>query len=49
MVTQLSLKEGQVLTKNQVMAWFHERYAKIKVGTVSAHRTRRIAPPHVYG
>ncbi len=40
MVEDLGLEKGEILSKDQVVAWFAEHYPKIKRGTVSAHLTR---------
>lgn len=40
MVTDLHLEREQVLTKQQVLAWFQKHYPKVKEATVSAHLTR---------
>lgn len=40
MVSDTGLQKGQVVTRQQVVAWFNERYPKIKQGTVTAHLIR---------
>ena len=40
MVAELGLTKGQVLTRQQVVAWFGERYPKVKQGTVTSHLIR---------
>ncbi len=40
MVEDLGLEKGEILSKDQVVAWFAERYPKIKRSTVSANLTR---------
>jgi hypothetical protein len=39
MVSELGLQKGQVLARDQVIAWFNKRYPRIKRGTISAHLT----------
>lgn len=40
MVKKLGLNKGQVISKEQVIAWFAQNYPKIKQGTISAHLIR---------
>jgi hypothetical protein len=40
MVKDLGFTKGQVLSRDQAIAWFEKRYSKIKEGTVSAHLIR---------
>lgn len=40
MVHDLDIPEGQIISKEQVIAWFKEHYPKIKKGTISAHLIR---------
>jgi len=40
MVEDIDLKRGHTLSKSQVLAWFAERYPKVKKGTVTAQLTR---------
>ena len=40
MVSDLGVKKGDVLSKEQVQAWFAKSYPKIKEGTISAHLIR---------
>ena len=40
MVGNLGLQKGQVLTKDRVIAWFAEKYPRVKEGTISAHLIR---------
>ena len=40
MVTELGLKPGDILQRQQVLSWFRAKYPKIKTGTVSCHVTR---------
>jgi hypothetical protein len=40
MVEDMGLRKGEVFSKDQVLAWFAERYPRIKKGTISAHLTR---------
>ncbi|MCC7164628.1 MAG: DUF91 domain-containing protein [Anaerolineae bacterium] len=40
MVTALGLQKGQILTRQEVLAWFKTKYPKIKAGTVNAHLSR---------
>jgi endonuclease len=37
MVTDLNIREGQIITREQVSSWFENNYPKIKPSTVSAH------------
>jgi endonuclease len=37
MVSDLSNREGQIITREQVSSWFESNYPKIKPSTVSAH------------
>lgn len=40
MIADLAPQPGQVFTKESAVAWFAARYAKIKIGTISAHLIR---------
>jgi endonuclease len=40
MVADLKIQKGQVLSKDQVLAWFAQHYPRIKEGTISAHLIR---------
>jgi hypothetical protein len=40
MVEDLGIRRGEVLSKEQALAWFGEHYPKIKQSTVSAHLIR---------
>ena len=40
MLGSLLIQPGQVISKDQVLQWFAERYPKIKPGTISAHLIR---------
>lgn len=40
MVADLGLTKGQVITRDQVLEWFAERYPKVKQGTIGAHLIR---------
>ena len=40
MVSDMSLAKGQIVTRQQVVAWFKERYPKVKQGTVTSHLIR---------
>lgn len=40
MVADLDIERGQVLSKDDVRAWFREHYPKIKDGTIAAHMLR---------
>jgi len=37
MVEDLGVSKGEVITRDQVYAWFNENYPKVKDGTVAAH------------
>jgi len=37
MVHEIGINQGDVITRDQVIAWFHENYPKIKNATISAH------------
>jgi hypothetical protein len=37
MVSDLALQKGQVLPRERVIAWFSQRYPRIKRGTITAH------------
>src|SRR5437773_849866 len=39
MATDLNLAKGQVVPKDRILAWFGQRYPRIKKGTVTAHLT----------
>ena len=39
MVSELALAKGHVVPKDRILAWFGQRYPRIKKGTVSAHLT----------
>ena len=36
-VAQLGLQMGQVISRDQVVEWFNQKYPRIKRGTVTAH------------
>jgi hypothetical protein len=40
MVTDLGIKKGDILAKDRVIAWFGEKYPRVKEGTISAHLIR---------
>ena len=40
MVEDVGITGSDVLTRDKVYAWFHDRYAKIKDGTIAAHLLR---------
>jgi len=40
MVTEMKLGPGQVLTREQVVGWFENKYPKVKEGTVTSHLIR---------
>ena len=40
MVDDISISRGEILTKDRVLAWFAEKYPKIKKGTITAHLIR---------
>jgi hypothetical protein len=40
MVADLGLKKADILTKERVIAWFAEKYPRVKEGTISAHLIR---------
>ena len=40
MVTDLAIKKGDRITKAQIIAWFNNKYPKIKLGTITAHLVR---------
>jgi len=40
MVEDMGLEKGEVISKGQVLAWFAERYPKIKKSTIMAHLIR---------
>lgn len=40
MVAELAPEEGKVFTRQQALAWFAERYPRVKDGTVTAHLLR---------
>lgn len=40
MVADLGLQKGEVLTKERVIAWFAQKYPRVKEGTISAHLIR---------
>lgn len=40
MVADLAPQKGQLFSKDQAIAWFAQRYPKIKEGTISAHLIR---------
>jgi len=40
MIDSLLTQPGQVISKDQVLKWFAEKYPKIKLGTISAHLIR---------
>lgn len=50
MVKEMDIKEGEVVTRERILAWFRERYPKIKKGTLSAHLIRMSinAPSRIY-
>jgi len=35
--TDQNITKGQIISRDQVIAWFRENYPKIKMGTISAH------------
>lgn len=37
MVADMGIQRGDILTRAQVMAWFRERYPRVKDGTIAAH------------
>jgi endonuclease NucS-like protein len=37
MVAEIGLKKGQVITREEVVNWFAQRYPRVKRGTVTAH------------
>lgn len=37
MVKALNIREGQIITRDEVLSWFESNYPKIKKGTISAH------------
>ncbi|GAA4461930.1 hypothetical protein GCM10023189_38000 [Nibrella saemangeumensis] len=37
MVSELNLEQGQTITRQQVVAWFHAHYPLIKEGSITAH------------
>lgn len=53
MVEDIGLEKGEIISKDQVIAWFAARYPKIKKGTITAHLIRMStnAPSriHYYG
>jgi hypothetical protein len=40
MVNDFAMKKGDRITKNQAIAWFNDKYPKIKQGTITAHLVR---------
>ncbi len=40
LVVDLAMKKGDRVTENQVIAWFNEKYPRIKQGTITAHLIR---------
>jgi endonuclease len=40
MVSQGGLKPGEILQRDKVLRWFHDRYPKIKEATIHAHLTK---------
>lgn len=40
MVTELSMKEGDILERDKINSWFRQKYPLIKPGTISAHILR---------
>jgi len=40
MVADLGLKKGEILPKDRVIAWFGQKYPRVKEGTISAHLIR---------
>ncbi len=50
MVDDISLTRGEALARGRVLAWFGEKYPKIKKGTISAHLLRMStnAPSRIY-
>lgn len=40
MVADLGLKKNEVVTKDRIIAWFAEKYPRVKEGTISAHLIR---------
>ncbi len=37
MIDELGIKKGDIIKRDQVFAWFKQKYPKIKVSTISAH------------
>lgn len=37
MVDDLGIGPGDILTRSQALSWFHEKYPKVKDGTIAAH------------
>ena len=37
MVEELGVKKGAVIHRSHIVAWFKEKYPKIKPGTISCH------------
>jgi hypothetical protein len=40
MIEELGVNKGQVISKDQALKWFADKYPKIKQGTISAHLIR---------
>lgn len=40
MVDELGLQKGEILVRDRVLAWFANRYPRVKVSTISAHLLR---------
>ena len=40
MVEDISLKKGEIISKQQVIDWFNANYPKVKQGTIGAHLIR---------
>ena len=40
MANDFAMKKGDRITKDQVIAWFNDKYPKIKLGTITAHLVR---------
>jgi len=40
MADDFAMKKGDRITKDQVIAWFNDKYPRIKLGTITAHLVR---------
>jgi len=40
MANDFAMKKGDRITKKQTIAWFNDKYPKIKLGTITAHLVR---------